>query len=204
MSNNTPKKTILIVAALSTFLVAFMGSSVNIALPAISSELQVDAVLVTWIPTAYLLATAVCLLPFGRLADIYGRKRILTYGIFVFTIAALLLSFVSSVGSLIALRVVQGAGSAMIATSGVAIITSVFPARERGKALGISVATTYLGLSLGPVLGRCHYIFRAFPGSGSGWHFNPAFWLEKHIHGYRAPGRCCHFPRFTQDEGGVG
>ncbi len=153
MSNNIPKKTILIVAALSTFLVTFMGSSVNIALPAISSELQVDAVLVSWIPTAYLLATAVFLLPFGRLADIYGRKRILTYGIFIFTIAALLLSFVSSVGSLIALRVVQGVGSAMIATSGVAIITSVFPARERGKALGISVAATYLGLSLGPVLG---------------------------------------------------
>ena len=153
MSNNTSKKTILIVAALSTFLVAFMGSSVIIALPAISSELQVDAVLVSWIPTAYLLATAVCLLPFGRLADIYGRKRILTCGIVVFTIAALLLSFVSSVGSLIALRVVQGVGSAMIATSGVAIITSVFPARERGKALGISVAATYLGLSLGPVLG---------------------------------------------------
>jgi EmrB/QacA subfamily drug resistance transporter len=153
MNDNTPKKTILIVAALSTFLVTFMGSSVNIALPVISSELQVDAVLVSWIPTAYLLATAACLLPFGRLADIYGRKRILTYGIFVFTVAALLLSFVSSVGSLIALRVVQGVGSAMIATSGVAIITSVFPARERGKALGISVAATYLGLSLGPVLG---------------------------------------------------
>ena len=153
MNNNTPKKTILIVAALSAFLISFMGSSVNIALPVISSELQVDAVLVSWIPTAYLLATAVCLLPFGRLADIYGRKRILTYGIFVFTIAALLLSFVSSVGSLIALRVVQGVGSAMIATSGVAIITSVFPARERGKALGISLAATYLGLSLGPVLG---------------------------------------------------
>ncbi|MBA7714974.1 Riboflavin transporter RibZ [subsurface metagenome] len=66
---------------------------------------------------------------------------------------ALLLSFVSSVGSLIALRVVQGVGSAMIVTSGVAIITSVFPARERGKALGINVAATYLGLSLGPVLG---------------------------------------------------
>jgi len=153
MSNNTPKKTVLVVAALSTFLVTFMGSSVIIALPVISSELQIDAVLASWIPTAYLLATAACLLPFGRLADIYGRKRILTYGIFVFTIAAIFLSFVSSVGSLIALRVVQGVGSAMIATSGVAIITSVFPAKERGKALGISVAATYLGLSLGPILG---------------------------------------------------
>ena len=153
MSNNTPKRTVLVVAALSTFLVTFMGSSVNIALPSISSELQIDAIVVSWIPTAYLLATAICLLPFGRLADIYGRKRILTCGIFVFTIASLLVVFTSSASSLIALRVIQGVGSAMIATTGVAILTSVFPAGERGKALGISVAATYLGLSLGPVLG---------------------------------------------------
>ena len=153
MSNNTPKRTVLVVAALSTFLVTFMGSSINIALPSISSELQIDAVVVSWIPTAYLLATAICLLPFGRLADIYGRKRILTCGIFVFTIATLLVLFISTAGALIALRVVQGIGAAMIAATGVAIITSVFPAGERGKALGISVAATYLGLSLGPILG---------------------------------------------------
>ena len=153
MSNNTPKRTVLVVAALSTFLVTFMGSSINIALPSISSELQIDAVVVSWIPTAYLLATAICLLPFGRLADIYGRKRILTCGIFVFTIATLLVLFTSTAGALITLRVVQGIGAAMIAATGVAIITSVFPAGERGKALGISVAATYLGLSLGPVLG---------------------------------------------------
>ncbi|MEE9520712.1 MAG: MFS transporter [Dehalococcoidales bacterium] len=153
MSNNTPKRTVLVVAALSTFLVTFMGSSINIALPSISSELQIDAVVVSWIPTAYLLATAICLLPFGRLADIYGRKRILTCGIFVFTIATLLVLFISTASALIALRVVQGIGAAMIAATGVAIITSVFPAGERGKALGISVAATYLGLSLGPILG---------------------------------------------------
>ncbi len=151
--HNTPKRTVLFVAGLSTFLVTFMGSSINIALPSISSELQIDAVVVSWIPTAYLLATAACLLPFGRLADIYGRKRILTCGIFVFTIATLLVLFTSSASALIALRVAQGIGAAMIAASGMAIITSVFPAEERGKALGISVAATYLGLSLGPVLG---------------------------------------------------
>ncbi|MBA7478674.1 Riboflavin transporter RibZ [subsurface metagenome] len=153
MSNNTPKRTVLVVAGLSTFLVTFMGSSINIALPSISSELQIDAVLVSWIPTAYLLATATSLLPFGRLADIYGRKKILTCGIFVFTIATLLVLFTSTAGALIALRVVQGIGGAMIAATGVAIIISVFPARERGRALGISVAATYLGLSLGPILG---------------------------------------------------
>ncbi len=153
MNNNTPKRTVLVVAGLSTFLVTFMGSSINIALPSISSELRIDAVVVNWIPTAYLLATATSLLPFGRLADIHGRKRILTCGIFVFTIATILVSFSSIASALIALRVAQGIGGAMIAATGVAIITSVFPARERGRALGISAAATYLGLSLGPILG---------------------------------------------------
>lgn len=153
MTNSVPKRTILAVVALTTFLVTFMGSSVNIALPAISSDIQIDAVMVNWISTAYLLATATCLLPFGRLADIYGRKRILTLGVMVFTIASLGIVFVSSAGAIVALRVVQGVGSAMIATTGVAIITAVFKEGERGQALGISITGTYLGLSLGPVLG---------------------------------------------------
>ena len=153
MTYSIPKRTLLAVVALTTFLVTFMGSSVNIALPSISSDIQVDAVTVNWISTAYLLATATCLLPFGRLADIYGRKRILTLGVLVFTLASLAIVFVSSPGAIVALRVVQGVGSAMIATTGVAIITAVFKEGERGRALGISITGTYLGLSLGPVLG---------------------------------------------------
>ncbi len=153
MNNAVSKRTVLIVAALSSFLMTFMGSSINIALPSIGSEFQMDAVLLGWVATAYLLTTAMFLLPFGRLADIHGRKRILIYGIFIFTISSLFLSFSPSATFLIALRAVQGIGSAMIAVTGIAILTSVFPVGERGRALGISVAATYLGLSLGPVLG---------------------------------------------------
>lgn len=153
MADTTPNKIILAIAALSTFLVTFMGSSVNIALPSISNDLQIDAVMVNWVSTAYLLATATCLLPFGRLADIYGRKKILSIGVTVFTAASIAILFITSAGELIALRVVQGVGSAMIATTGIAIITSVFPSHERGRALGINIMATYLGLSLGPVLG---------------------------------------------------
>jgi EmrB/QacA subfamily drug resistance transporter len=112
-----------------------------------------NAVFLGWVATAYILASATCLLPFGRLADIYGRKRVLTYGIFIFTIASLLLAFAPSATVLIALRALQGIGGAMIFTTGIAILTSVFPMGERGKALGINAAATYLGLSLGPVLG---------------------------------------------------
>ena len=153
MNNAVSKRTVLIVAALSSFLMTFMGSSINIALPSIGNEFQMNAVLLGWVATAYLLATAMFLLPFGRLADIHGRKRILIYGIFIFTISSLFLSFSPSATFLIALRAVQGIGSAMIAVTGIAILTSVFPVGERGRALGISVAATYLGLSLGPVLG---------------------------------------------------
>ena len=153
MKNAVNKRIVLAVAALSTFLVGFTGSSINIALPSIGRELKMDAVLLGWVATSYILASATLLLPFGRLADIRGRKRIFIYGILTYTIASLLLSFVPSASALISLRVVQGVGSAMIFSTGIAIVTSVFPAGERGKALGITAAMTYLGLSLGPVLG---------------------------------------------------
>ena len=153
MNNAVNKRTVLVVAALSPFLATFMASSINIALPSIGREFQMNAVLLGWVATAYILASATCLLPFGRLADIHGRKKILTWGISIFTIASLALTFVPSATVLIALRAVQGIGGAMIFTTSIAILTSVFPIGERGKALGINAAATYLGLSLGPVLG---------------------------------------------------
>ena len=155
MSTHNPisKGTVLLVTTLSFFLATFMGSSVNIALPSIGSELQINAILLGWVATAYILASVTFLLPAGRLADIHGRKRFLTYGIFIYTITSFLLSFAPSATVLIALRAAQGIGGAMIFSTGIAIVTSVFPAGERGKALGINVAVAYLGLTLGPVLG---------------------------------------------------
>jgi EmrB/QacA subfamily drug resistance transporter len=153
MNNSEYKRPVLIAGALITFIASFMSSSINIALPAIGRELQMDAVLLSWVPTSFILAAATFLLPFGRLADIYGRKRILTYGISIFIISSVLLFFVPSATLLIALRSLQGIGGAMIFANNIAIVTSVFPVRERGKALGIIVAMVYLGLSLGPTLG---------------------------------------------------
>jgi len=130
-----------------------MGSSINIALPAIGSEFSMDAISLSWVVSAYLLASAVFLLPIGRVADIYGRKKILLLGIIIFTVFSFLLAIATSSALIIALRALQGLGSAMIFGTGVAILTSAFPARERGRALGINVASVYLGLSLGPFLG---------------------------------------------------
>lgn len=153
MADNVNRKTVLGVAALSFFLATFMGSSLNIALPTIARELNMDAVALGWVATAYILASASLLLPWGRLADIYGRKRIMTTGLAIYTLATLLLAFAPSGTILIGLRVLQGAGGAMIFSTGIAMVSSVFPYGERGRALGITTAVAYLGLSIGPVLG---------------------------------------------------
>ncbi|NYT06392.1 MAG: MFS transporter [Methanomicrobiales archaeon] len=153
MPDGVGKKTILLVASLAAFLTPFMGSSINIALPAIGAELGADAVLLTWVPTAYLLATAICIIPFGRLADMYGRTLIFSAGIVVYTAGSLFSGIALSVEMLIAARIVQGVGAAMIYGTSVALITAAFPKEERGWALGYNVAAVYLGLSVGPVLG---------------------------------------------------
>ena len=149
----TQKRVAVTIAALSAFLTPFMGSSVTIALPAIGQEFSMDAILLGWVATAYLLAAAMFLVPFGKAADLYGRKKVFTYGMWVYTISSLLCAVSTSAPLFMGFRVLQGIGSAMIFGTGVAILTSVFPAGERGRALGANVAATYLGLSLGPALG---------------------------------------------------
>jgi len=116
--------------------------------------------LLSWIPTAFLLTSAMFAVPFGRIADIHGMKKVFTSGIIIFTIASLLSAMAPSTTALIGFRVLQGIGSAMIFVTGLAIITSAFPPQERGKAIGINIAAVYTGLSLGPVLGGLitHYI----------------------------------------------
>lgn len=147
------KRSALAVAMLSSFLTPFMASSINVALPAITEEFSLDAVLESWVATSYLLAAAVFLVPFGRLADIHGRKRTFEVGIWIVTVSSVLCALAPDAPLLLSFRVVQGFGSAMVFGTAVAILTSVYPPKERGKALGYSVAITYLGLSLGPFVG---------------------------------------------------
>jgi EmrB/QacA subfamily drug resistance transporter len=149
----TSNKIILLVITMGSFMTPFMGSAVNIALPSIGTEFAMDAVSLAWVATSYLLAATVFILPFGRAADIYGRKKIFTYGIIIFTASSVLSALSVSAVMLIISRVLQGIGGAMTFGTSVAILTSVFPANERGKALGINVAAVYVGLSLGPFLG---------------------------------------------------
>jgi EmrB/QacA subfamily drug resistance transporter len=147
------ERSALIVAALTSFLGPFMISGVNVALPVIQKEFSADAVILSWIATSYLLSSAVCLVPVGKIADIYGRKKIFKWGLIVFVLSSFLSAFAGSIQMLIALRGFQGVGAAMITTTGMAIIVSVFRPQKRGRAIGIYVAAVYIGLSVGPLAG---------------------------------------------------
>jgi EmrB/QacA subfamily drug resistance transporter len=140
-------------AVSSSFLTPFMGSAVTVALPAMAVDLTMDAVGMGWVPTAFLLAAAVFLLPFGKASDIYGRRRVFLWGIGVFTAASGMCALAPSSTFLIAMRVVHGLGSAMIFSTGLAILTSVYSPAHRGRVIGITVAAVYLGLSAGPFVG---------------------------------------------------
>lgn len=131
----------------------FIISSVNVALPAIQKEFSADAVVLSWVATALLLTVAVFLIPMGKIGDIYGRKKVFTWGLAVYTLASLMGAFSISMPMLIAVRVFQGFGAAMFVTTGMAILTSVFPPKRRGRAIGIYVAAVYIGLSVGPFTG---------------------------------------------------
>jgi len=147
------KRAVLVTVSLSSFLTPFSGSSFNIALPSIAAEYALDAISMSWASLAYLLASAMFLIPFGRLADMYGRKRVFLYGIIVFTASSALLGIYPSSSTLVLFRALQGIGSSMIFGTSLAILVSVSTPQERGTMLGTSIAAVYIGLSAGPYIG---------------------------------------------------
>ena len=147
------QRSALTIAVLTSFLGPFLISGVNMALPAIEREFDLDAVALSWVVTSYLLSSAVFLLPIGKLADFRGQKTVFKGGIIIFTIATALCGIAPNGQTLILLRVVQGLGAAMTMTTGAPILVAVFSPTERGKVLGINVAAVYLGLSMGPFIG---------------------------------------------------
>ncbi len=151
--DKTLKNSVLLVTTFAAFLAPFLSSAVNLALPAIGKDLHANAIGLGWVVSSYILSTAIFLMPFGRLGDIVGRKKVFFLGILLFTISTFLIIFSHSILSLIILRIFQGFASAMIFGTSLAIITSVYQPGERGKAMGINITATYLGLSCGPVIG---------------------------------------------------
>jgi EmrB/QacA subfamily drug resistance transporter len=151
--SNSFKKSVLLVSAFAAFLVPFLSSAANLALPSIGKEFHANAIGLGWVISSFILSSAIFLLPFGRLGDIVGRKKIFFLGILLFTVSTFFIIFSWSIVSLIVFRILQGLSSAMIFGTSMAIITSVFQPGERGRAIGINITSTYLGLSCGPVIG---------------------------------------------------
>ena len=149
----TSKRTVRTVATFGAFMTPFDGSVVTLALPSIGRDLGGSVVTLGWVATAYVLGLTICVIPFGRLADIRGRGRIYAVGVSLFTLASALCGLSPSLNVLIVNRFLQGVGAAMMAGNSIALLTSVFPANERGKVLGINTATVYVGLSVGPSVG---------------------------------------------------
>ena len=147
------KNILLTVILISSFFTPFMGAAVNIALPRIADEFSMNAVSMSWVAMSFILSSATFLVPFGKLADILGRRRLFLLGIIIFSAATFLCGISPSGYFLIIFRMLQGIGSALFYSTGMAIVVSAFPPQERGKIIGYNVTAVYIGLSAAPFIG---------------------------------------------------
>ncbi len=148
------KWAVFAIVAIGVFMSTLDSSIVNISLPTIAREFGVPlSGSVEWVLISYLVMTAAVLLTAGRLADMFGRKAVWAVGLFIFTGGSALCGAATSLGFLIAARALQGLGGALLFASSPAMLTSAFPAHERGRALGLNAVIVALGVSVGPPLG---------------------------------------------------
>ncbi len=153
MSDTSTRSAVLFSVCIAHFLMPFMMSAVGIALPTIGKEFSASAVQLGMVETTYALSASIFLLAMGRFGDIYGRRKIFQTGLLVFAISGGIISQAWSIEMIIGLRFLQGMGGAMVMATTTAMVVSVFPPSERGKALGIAIASVYAGISCGPFIG---------------------------------------------------
>jgi len=143
----------MLVVSIGTFMATLDASIVNLALPILRNYFNTDIATTEWVMLSYLLTITTLLLTLGRLSDMYGRKPMFMAGLLIFTLGSGLCSLSATAGQLIAFRVVQGLGAAMLMANSLSIITDVFPHTERGKALGLMGTVVSIGYITGPALG---------------------------------------------------
>jgi len=151
--NKHERRMILFAASMGTFLNPMITTMVLLALPAIGLEFIVSARDLGWMSTAFILSTAICLVPGAGVVDRIGYKKSFIIGEVIIAVSCLISVFAPNYTILLLLRILAGVGSALVMITSLAIITRVFPANKRGMAIGINLATVYVGLSLGPVVG---------------------------------------------------
>lgn len=157
MKNKTDKTTeqkiVIMVVVITAFITTFTGSALNLSIPDIGQQFSVSANFVGWLVTGYTLTVAAFSVPVGRLADITCRKTVLVAGLIIFVACCIAAVFAVSMVMLLTIRIIQGIGAAMIFSTNTAILIAAFPGNMRGRVLGYSLASTYTGLSAGPVIG---------------------------------------------------
>ncbi|NOQ41704.1 MAG: MFS transporter [Desulfuromusa sp.] len=153
MKTASSRSAILFSVCMAHFLMPFMMSAVGVALPTLGREFSASAIQLGMVETTYALSAAIFLLAMGRLGDIHGRRKIFQIGLLVFAFSGGLISQAWSIEIVIGLRFLQGLGGAMVMATTTAMVVSAFPANERGKALGIAIASVYAGISCGPFIG---------------------------------------------------
>ncbi len=155
---------ILFSSSFGGFVVTFMSSGINVGLAAINRDFGVSPVYLNWISFSMVLVSAAVLLPFGRLADTYGRMRFFIGGMVLFSVASFASALAPSALVLVMLRMVTGISLAIGSVTAPALVILAFPLESRGRALGWNVAGVYLGVTMGPVLGGL-----IFDPAGLGW-----------------------------------
>src|SRR3954449_12912206 len=135
------------------FMIMLDNTIVNVALPSIQRSLDLKISELEWVVTGYALTFGALMLTGGKLADLLGRRRVFVVGLLIFTLSSLACGLAGSAGVLIAARVVQGVGAALMNPATLSIITVTFPSRQRGTAIGIWAGVSALALAIGPLVG---------------------------------------------------
>src|ERR671918_574481 len=153
MRTETRKWWTLAAVAFGLFMIMLDNTVVNVALPSIQRDLGIGLSELEWIVAGYALTFAALMLTGGKLADLLGRRRIFVVGLAVFTLASLGCGLATSTDVLIAARIVQGVGAALMNPATLSIIAATFPPQERGMAIGIWAGVSALALAIGPLVG---------------------------------------------------
>ncbi|MER6576524.1 MFS transporter [Nonomuraea sp. NPDC001023] len=159
----------LSVVSLASVLTGLGGSAINVALPEIARHTGADATAAGWILLGFQLTTTVLMVVFGRLADMFGRRRMYLIGLAVYTGAALLAGLAPGAWMIVAMRVVQAAGAAMLLTNSAALVSDAFPRERLGEGMGVYVASFSIAGLIGPTLG-------GVLASNLGWRW--VFWFN--------------------------